>query len=296
MFGASFSVEYADELGLDWRQAYQAILQDLGVKHLRLMSYWEQIEPAPGQFDFADLDWQMEQARLAGAKVSLAIGLRQPRWPECHYAPWARGLGPNEQKQALESFISAVVKHYRNDSAIESYQLENEALLRTFGACQGTFDRGRLQAELDLVRGLDPAHPVAMSVSNQYGLPLGSPRPDEYGFSIYKRAYVSAVHLYFNYRVPAWFYHWRAAVTERLTSKPVFVHELQAEPWGPGATVGLSIEEQNKTMDAGKLTEIIDYSRGMHISHQDLWGAEWWYWRKVKFHDDSLWQVAKSAF
>jgi len=27
----------------------------------------------------------------------------------------------------------------------------------------------------------------------------------------------------------------------------------------------------------------------------DLWGAEWWYWRKVKFNDPSLWNTAKES-
>ena len=28
--------------------------------------------------------------------------------------------------------------------------------------------------------------------------------------------------------------------------------------------------------------------------HQSyLWGAEWWYWRKIKFHDNGPWQAAK---
>jgi hypothetical protein len=25
----------------------------------------------------------------------------------------------------------------------------------------------------------------------------------------------------------------------------------------------------------------------------DLWGAEWWYWRKVKMNDPSLWNAAR---
>jgi hypothetical protein len=28
----------------------------------------------------------------------------------------------------------------------------------------------------------------------------------------------------------------------------------------------------------------------------DLWGAEYWYYRAVKLHDPSLWNVAKQEF
>jgi hypothetical protein len=49
VYGVSFSTEYTQELGTDWQANYTALLQDLGFKHLRLMSYWEQIEPQKGQ-------------------------------------------------------------------------------------------------------------------------------------------------------------------------------------------------------------------------------------------------------
>src|SRR5881628_564553 len=72
VYGVSFSTEYANELGNDWQANYTALLQDQGFKHLRLMSYWELVEPQQGQYDFKDLDWQFDQANKYGAKISLA--------------------------------------------------------------------------------------------------------------------------------------------------------------------------------------------------------------------------------
>ncbi len=48
-FGTTFSNYYAEELGLDWKETYLAILDDLGVKRLRVVAYWREIEPQPGE-------------------------------------------------------------------------------------------------------------------------------------------------------------------------------------------------------------------------------------------------------
>jgi hypothetical protein len=87
--GATFISDYARYFDLDPQETLRAIFTDLNVKHVRFVSYWEDIEPKPGQYDFSDLDWQFKLAKDYGAKVSLSIGLRQPRWPECHMPGWA---------------------------------------------------------------------------------------------------------------------------------------------------------------------------------------------------------------
>src|SRR6266550_3746243 len=77
--GVSFSRERAEEFGLDWKANYSALLNDMQLKHLRLMSYWSSHEAKRGQFDFNDLDWQVNEAAKHGAKLTLVLGLRQPR-------------------------------------------------------------------------------------------------------------------------------------------------------------------------------------------------------------------------
>jgi len=295
-FGVSFSDKYARELGLDPRETYTKLLNDLGVRKFRLMSYWNEIEPTKNQYDFSNLDWQIQQANLVGAKVSLAIGLRQPRYPECHYPAWTNNLDYQEQLQALYAYLTAVVERYKGNSAISSWQLENEGLNHGFGTCRD-FSRSRISAEYDLVKRLDSAHPIIMNVSDEVGLPVRGPRGDEVGLSVYKRFHESKFcNCYLSYPMPAWWHGLRAALIDYFWHKPVIIHELQAEPWGPAATVQLSSEEQTKTMDATKLQAIVNYARRTNIRETYLWGGEWWYWRKIKFNDDSAWQVAKQIF
>mgnify|MGYP001951325475 CR=1 FL=1 len=46
-FGVTYSVNYTEEFGMDWQEVYDAILNELGVRHIRLPIYWNQIEPLP---------------------------------------------------------------------------------------------------------------------------------------------------------------------------------------------------------------------------------------------------------
>src|SRR6185437_2796432 len=89
VLGASFVSDYASYLGVDPHATFTAMLDDLHIRHFRLVSYWSDIERSKGTDDFSELDWEFSQAAARGAKITLAIGLRQPRWPECHMPDWA---------------------------------------------------------------------------------------------------------------------------------------------------------------------------------------------------------------
>lgn len=298
ILGTSFIPDYAESLGLDPKATLDAILNDLGVRHLRLVSYWTDIEPTKGTYDFSTLDWEFQKADAAHAKVSLAIGLRQPRWPECHMPSWAQSEPESVWAPQLETFMQAVIERYKNNPALESYQLENEYLLKVFGQCTN-FDRNRLINEFNFVKKLDPNHTVIIARSNNaIGLPIGKPTPDEFGVSVYKRVWVPIVNRYVEYPFPAWFYAFLGGAGEILTGKNLIIHELQAEPWPPhGADLTkTSITEQNKSLDATRLQGRFTYGEATGIRQIDLWGAEFWYYRKETLHDPSLWNVAKQQF
>ncbi|MDP2648248.1 MAG: DMT family transporter, partial [Candidatus Yanofskybacteria bacterium] len=55
-WGVTFSQKFANQMGLEWKQAYEAILGDLGVRRIRLVAYWDDIEPERREFNFSDLD------------------------------------------------------------------------------------------------------------------------------------------------------------------------------------------------------------------------------------------------
>ncbi len=293
--GVSFSQKYAQEIGNDWKQNYLALLQDLNFKKIRLMSYWDLYEPSNEEYDFTDLDWQMDRAVENGAKVSLAIGLRQPRWPECHYPEWAENLSLDESQAELITYMEVLIKRYRDHPALESYQLENEIANRLFGECP-EYDRDFYAQEIELVRSLDSENSLITNASNQSGFPVRSLVGDGVGFSVYKRAYFEAFGRQTSWSywyVPAWWHGMRAMMVEILHGADTFIHELQAEPWGPKPTVELTLDEQFKTMDPEKFIDITNYAESTGMKEYYLWGGEWWYWLKIEKNDVSMWQTVK---
>ncbi len=296
-FGATFIPSYARSFGLEPKSTMQAMIDDLNLRHFRLVSYWNEIEKTPGQYDFRELDWQFKKAEAVNATVSLAIGLRQPRWPECHMPSWAENQPMDVWYPQLKTFMTKVMERYKNSPALDSYQLENEFFLDVFGICPD-FSRDRLIDEAKLVKEVDPETTLIISRSNNaLGLPIGQPQPDRFGISIYKRVWdANITKRYFEYPFPAWFYAFLAGAGKIVTGKDLIVHELQAEPWGPNKGINeISIEEQNKSLNAERLTDRIKFGKATGMREIDLWGVEMWYWRKVALGDPSLWEAGKEA-
>lgn len=294
-YGVTFIPSYARYLGVEPEETMLALRDDLGFRRFRLVSHWNGIEKTPGEYDFSELDWQFEKVAEVEGSVTLAIGLRQPRWPECHTPEMYHGEPIETLYPKLEKFITAVVERYKDHPSLVSYQLENEFFLEVFGECPD-FSRERLQKEYDLVKSIDAETPVILSLANNYwGVPTGSPRPDIFGVSVYKRVYDYTVTKdYLEYPFPSWYYAGRAGLTQLLTGRKSMLHELQAEPWAPMPIPEAPIAEQDRSMDAKRLKERIKYGKDVGFKEVDLWGGEWWYWRKVHHNDPSLWETVRN--
>lgn len=300
--GATFIPDYASQLGVNPSQTLKAILEPashggLGIKNVRLVSYWNDIEPVPGKYDFSKLDWQFALANKYGAKVSLAIGIRQPRWPECHQPSWVDGETKAAWEPQLYAFIKATVDRYKSNPALESYQLENEFFMKIFGSCSD-YDRSRLITEAQLVKAADPAHRLIISRSDNWiGLPVRQPTPDQFGISVYKRVYdYHFTKRYVDYPLPPWYYAFLAGATKIVTHKDTMIHELQLEPWLPSGSINQSnLAEQAKSFNPSRMRDRINYAEDTGMKEIEMWGAEYWYWQKVNLDNPAYWQIAQQA-
>lgn len=290
-FGVTFSKKYATELGLDWRKAYIATLDDLGVRALRLPAYWDDFEPQPGLFDFSDIDWQLNEARKRGVKVVLAVGMKLPRWPECHIPYWAKDLDKKQLDERVMVMMRKAVSHFSESVSFEMWQVENEPLF-AFGECPEP-DRELLKSEVALVRVSDP-RPIVITESGELSDWLRSAViADVLGISTYRAVWNRYIGNFFWPVTPKWYAARILAVSPFVDE--VFVSELQAEPWSPGPIKEMSMDEQIKLMNPERLQSNVEFVRRMGVPEAYLWGAEWWYWMREK-GEPEMWDAAKALF
>lgn len=284
-FGVSFSVKQCRNFGVSVHDCLFWLCKEAGFRRFRLMSYWNEIEKERGTYNFSELDMQVETVTAFEGVITLCLGVKQPRWPEYHWPKWAKDLSSQAKTEALLAFVETVVKRYKDNEAIISWQLENEALLSNFGEFID-IDRKRLRAEYDLVKKLDSNRPLIMSTSNGWGVPLRQPITDIVGFSYYPIMYKNGK---YNKTIQKpWLHRLRKSFIKTLLRKEVFIHELQLEPWGPTAIWKMSIEEQDRSMDRAQINKNITEAQKIGVYPIDLWGAEWWYWRLQKHDDPSI--------
>lgn len=296
-YGMSFNTPYARELGLDWQEVYDAFIDDLGVRHLRLAAHWPMVEPLRDTYNFEELDYQIRRAEEVGATVILAVGRRLPRWPECHIPNWVKGDSWEVQKGELRDYIKAVVERYKDSPAVMYWQVENEPYLTVFAYeyC-GDLDEAFLEEEIALVRQLDSGRPILVTDSGNLGPWSGAYRNgDAFGTSVY-------VHFWnpelgqFKTILPPWFYRVKEKVMSlRYGEKPTFLIELSAEPWLLEPITEVDIETQYSRMDIDKFNDILEYAKATRFDTQYLWGGEWWYWLRNKGHPE-MWERGKAVF
>lgn len=291
--GATFSTKYARELGLDPQAAFSAALYELGVRRVRLPIYWDEIESADGDFRFDEVDALLAEAAKYGAEIIPAIGLRVPRWPECHAPAWVKTLSVEDQQTQLLEYLRAVIARYKNHDEIIAWQVENEPLLESFGECPEP-DREFLKREVALVRELD-TRPIIITESGELSSWLGTVGlSDILGISMYRVTHNRFIG-YIYYPFSPGFYRYRAEAVRPFTAD-VIVMELQAEPWMPRGISHTPVVEQLRSMDADRVAANLSFASRAGFKEVYVWGIEWWYWLKEKHGQSELWELGKEVF
>lgn len=295
-YGVTFSKQQSWSLGLDWKENYLAILDDLKVKKIRLPVYWDEIQPEANRYDWADLDWEVDEAEKRGVQLILAVGHRVPRWPECHQPHWVDSLETAQRQQAIREIISETIVRYRERPSITFWQVENEPFLPNFGTCP-PLEASFLDEEINLVRSLD-SRPIIVTDSGELSVwVMAAKRGDVFGTSLYLNTYSRALDRYIHYPIEPVFFRVKRNITNLFAYPQDWILiELQGEPWGREAFQKLPQEERDKTMNLEKFREIREFARETGFRTMYWWGVEWWYWEKTKQNNDSYWQEAKTMF
>ncbi len=291
-FGITFSTVYADQLGIDAKEAYRSLLSELGVKRVRLPVYWDEIEPKKDVYEWESLDWLVETSEAHGVSLTMVIGQKVPRWPECFVPDWVERMNPDYAHVELLKFMEQVVLRYKDSPALERWQVENEAFF-PFGICAVRPNLERFLEEIELVRRLDD-HPIQVTVSGELDPYVDAAiLADVLGISMYRTTWNRYIG-YFYYPLTPGFYRIKASSVRPLVDK-IVISELQAEPWFPEPVDSRPAHEWYQAFDADDMRRNIDFARRTGLDEVYLWGAEWWYYLKVH-GEDRLWEVAKDIF
>jgi hypothetical protein len=292
--GVTFSQRYAGDIGLDWKETYLAMLNDLQIRKVRLPVYWDLVEVVEGEYDFSDIDWQLAQAREKNVEIILAIGQKVPRWPECAIPEWAM-TSDQKRKEALLRFISVVMERYKDEPQIRYWQIENEPFLN-FGICPKP-DGALLDQELAVARKIDKTKKIMTTDSGELSLWVGAAkRGDVFGTTMYRNIYKPGIG-YYTYPIGPRFFRFKYGLIKLFAEQEnAIVIELQGEPWIAGWTVNASLPEQFKSMNEEKLRENVTYAKQVGFPEIYLWGVEWWYWLKTEKNYPAVWDVARELY
>lgn len=294
-FGVTFSPRYAEYLGLDWQKTYLQALDNLKVRNLRIPSYWDVLEPEEKKFSFAETDFMLNEASKRGARMIVVVGIRQPRWPECHIPSWAKKLPVSERQQKLLQFIGRVVDRYRDKPQIWAWQVENEPLL-SFGEGCDSPDQSFLKQEMELVRSKS-GKTIIMTDSGELGfweIPMSL--SDIFGTTMYRKVYDRLLG-YVSYPLPPLFYNIKSSLVRDIFARgnqKTIIIELQAEPWLANG-VFKSAAEQVKLFTPGDFKNSLDFAQKTGFDEIYLWGVEWWYFMDKNGHPEYL-DYAKTLF
>lgn len=75
-----------------------------------------------------------------------------------------------------------------------------------------------------------------------------------------------------------------------------FIHELQAEPWGPKPIPEMPLDEQFKSIGLPEIKTAVKFARNTGLTPIDIWGLEWWYWLKVTHNRPEIWNYMRSVY
>jgi len=308
-FGASFSCQQVRYLDGDCATAFAALLDDLGVRHVRLSLYWNQVEPAPGGFDFSETDALIRQAALRGADVLLTVGIKAQRYPEVYLPDWLQagavypeGAVLDRQpgvRQAALAYVAAAVQHYAGEPSVSGWQVENEPFIKNFDKIHGwTVSEEMTAAEAASVRAQDPLHrPIVVTHSSwtlydrrwKDALALG----DVLGQNVFtKKAWIRDWWYFFPYEMGPFVPNLPGqAAAARRAGKRLWITELQAEPEERQSLLQLD-PAVAQSISPRLLLDNAALARRSGAERAYLWGAEWWYARHLK-GDDGLWNAAR---
>lgn len=283
LFGITFSPPHLRYLDIPPLSALETALA-YHFSHIRLGAYWNEIEKEKGTYDFTELNTILTKCEAAKQNVVITVGVKAPRWPEYYYPSHikVKDTKDGETQSAILQFIKKTVNELRQYSCITHWQLENEPLDPS-GPLDMAIPEVFLRKEVVMLKNAD-SRPVIVTLwgndlKKRKLFPIVEKFADLVGIDLYYRQYQGERFGRSVYRGPD---HADSYLSHLIasTKKPVWITELQAEPWEKNNETYLT--DSPKSMSPLILAEHIKRAHVLPVKEILLWGFEYWVYRAQK--------------
>jgi hypothetical protein len=316
--GISFRPLQAEAMGLQPKAA-MAVLLEYPYDMVRLAAHWNRLEPVLADFDYADLDWQIDAAERAGKQILLGLGaVKNFGYPEL-FVPQHRLATPlvegslisksshPELLAAAVEFVTRVVERYRDRRSIIAWQVEHEAVDPLGMEHSWRLATSFVEEEIAVVRTLDPDRPILLNGFLPMSLPvalfqwwrtrdqgdslsLAQAMADIVGVDLYPCHALAAAGGY-GFYMDAGERGWerrsrRALAPKGVKGQRMMITEGQAEPWESVTVPPSALGRAMASCPPERV--IVNYNRCMRWARQTgseldaylFWGAEYWLLRR----------------
>jgi hypothetical protein len=293
LYGTTYSHRHAASLKLNPVSAFVALLS-LKLDVIRLGCYWDDLEPEENHYDFSSIRTYLDLCEEAKQTVILTVGMKAPRWPEFFIPIWLRQQSFETVIPLSKRFIQKAVSELRDYPCIKYWQVENEPLDPS-----GPFNRAIplpvLTEEVALVRALDASRPVIVNLwgndlSNRNLTRHAAKIADIIGLDMYYKQFLTKklAHSFYGHPRDS-----EDAIKRHLEDfgKPLWITELQAEPWEANHMAYLS--DNPKSCNPSLLQKNIERAKIMQPEAILLWGSEYWLWKKGQ-GDSQMWDAVRN--
>lgn len=291
--GVTFSHPHLLHLGIPVNSALLHALA-MGFSHIRLGIYWNRVEKNKNIYDFGEIEKLLEICEKEGQKIIINVGMKSPRWPEFYIPHYItnKNIESREVGERALVFIEKTINKLKTYQCITHWQVENEPLDPS-GPFNLSISSSLLKQEVDLVRSLDN-RPIIITlwgneiVRRNY-LAIVFPLADVIGLDIYYKQHMREILGNSLYSSPQSSDVDLNGMIQSI-SKPIFITELQAEPWEKDEKAYLS--ENPKSISPLLLRKNIQRALSLGAKEILLWGFEYWYLQMMR-GDSSYMKVVK---
>ena len=280
-FGITFSHTHLNLLKIPVNDALDLALE-MGFSHLRLGSYWREVEKSKGVYDFSVLENLLNRCKKTKQKVIMNVGVKSPRWPEFYWPGYLKekDFNNSEAKKRVLLFIEKSVKALKKYSCITHWQVENEPLDPS-GPENIAVPIDFLIQEVELVRKFDNRPNImtlwADDLESRQLFPEVLPISDVIGLDIYYKRFMKSDKGKSFYEGPRTNDNYLREII-KTSPKEVIITELQAEPWEKDEKGYLS--KNPESMSPELLENNLKKALSLGVKEVLLWGFEYWYYLK----------------